>query len=502
MAKLKSKPQPKPQKPKKDVKFSIMSVIIVSLVILTAFSAFAGYVAVNAVTGSLPFSKPSAPAFNETGAPSGEDGPSEPSRADDEKTPDAELPDSLSKQTLTLRHNDETFSFTFGELGAAFSGKTLRADPAKLRAAIASTAEKVNFPAKAASMAKDGSEFIVSDGSAGTVIDEEKTAASAGEVVASGESGEADIIMKELPPPYSPADYEGARSLIGSCSTKISGGASGRNQNVQTAISKINNVNVYPGEVFSTNARFGDMTYANGYRPAPVIQGGKLVDDYGGGVCQVSSTLYIALINAELEIVERRNHSLKVAYADYGFDATLAGNYIDLKFKNNTSAPIMIEASMANGLVTVNIYGKETRSTGRQIKLSNRLVSKGDVPPEKEIPDDTLPLGSRATASAGRAACKYQLIKTVYEDGRKVDEAVVNTSSYSAQAPEVRVGTNAALTPAGGSTPEYNDYNAPDEPASPPDPSEVPPDMQGLGSSPSSGDPSAPPPDLAGILPR
>ncbi len=106
---------------------------------------------------------------------------------------------------------------------------------------------------------------------------------------------------------------------------------------------------LYPGEVFSTNEHYGITSIENGYASAHVIVDNELVDGLGGGVCQISTNLYNAVLRAELEIVERRNHSLPVGYAPIGFDATLANPYIDFKFRNNYDSPILVCAWIDNG---------------------------------------------------------------------------------------------------------------------------------------------------------
>lgn len=106
---------------------------------------------------------------------------------------------------------------------------------------------------------------------------------------------------------------------------------------------------IAPGEVFSANAHLGSQTAAGGYKEAGVYVNGKVEKGMAGGVCQVTSTLYNAVILAELEVVERSPHSMTVGYVPLGRDAAVAGTYKDLKFKNNTEYPIMIEAYASGG---------------------------------------------------------------------------------------------------------------------------------------------------------
>jgi hypothetical protein len=253
---------------------------------------------------------------------------------------------------------------------------------------------------------------------------------------------------------YETVDLEAVQALIGTFKTTVSAGNNGRNQNIITALSKINDVVLQPGEVFSTNQQFGRMSYDNGYRMAPVIVNGRLEDGMGGGICQVSSTLYMAVLHAELEVVERRNHSLKVTYMDWGFDATLAGDVIDFKFKNNIDSPVFIEAILINGTeVTINIFGRETRPPHRSISFTNRLTA--TVQPSEqplETFDASLAPGERRVKQRAAAGHTYDVYKTIYEHGVEVDSVHINTSRYRAARGEVLVGP--ALLPGEEAPPE------------------------------------------------
>ncbi|MDE6182567.1 MAG: VanW family protein, partial [Eubacteriales bacterium] len=243
--------------------------------------------------------------------------------------------------------------------------------------------------------------------------------------------------------PKGTEDLKMIKNKLGGFTTNYTGASTeGRVINMKIAASKINGTILYPGEVFSTNEKFGPTTQANGYKPAKTIIDGKFVDEFGGGVCQISSTLYNAVLYSELEIVERRNHSLKVGYLDYGYDATLAGNYIDLKFKNSTKYPIYIESYLTNNQVICNIYGYDERPQNREIKFQNALVQKIEPGPRVVKETDTLPEGEEKVEVKPLTGYKYKLYKLVYQDGKLTDKILVNDSYYRPRAEEVLVGTN------------------------------------------------------------
>ncbi|MDR1914007.1 MAG: VanW family protein [Clostridiales bacterium] len=284
-------------------------------------------------------------------------------------------------------------------------------------------------------------QFIITKEIPGRQMDKETTAAEVKNILAQNRPGTVDIALSPVAAQFKEEDVAKAQSLIGSFYTTFSQGANGRNTNIANAANKVNNTTLQPGEIFSTNNALGPSTVENGYAVAPVIVGGKLEEDVGGGVCQVSSTLYNAVLFAELEVVERTNHSLKVGYLDYGFDATLAGDYLDFKFKNNTNLPIFIECIIEGGRLTANIYGIEIHEPGRELKFHNQLLETIQPGADQIVYDSTLPQGKRVVSKGSRTGLKFVLYKTVYQDGVEVMTEQVNISRYKATPAEVRVGT-------------------------------------------------------------
>lgn len=148
--------------------------------------------------------------------------------------------------------------------------------------------------------------------------------------------------------------------LIGSFSTKYATSNTDRTTNLRLAASKINGTVVMPGEIFSYNKVVGKRTIAAGYKEAAIYQDGGVTSGLGGGICQISSTLYNAAIQANMEIEERRNHMFVPSYADAGKDATVVWGSTDFKFKNRRDYPIKIEAHVGGGIAEINIYGLRT----------------------------------------------------------------------------------------------------------------------------------------------
>lgn len=175
-----------------------------------------------------------------------------------------------------------------------------------------------------------------------------------------------------------------------------------RTNNLRLASNKINGKVLMPGETFSYNNVVGERTWAAGYRNAAIYENGQVVDGLGGGICQVSSTLYNSVLRSNLEVVERSNHMFKTSYLGGGLDATVAYGSLDFKFKNNRNYPVKIVSSVGGGYCTVQIYGLRTEDD-YDIQITTRY------------------LGGNT----------YQTYKQFYKNGQYVGNTLVSTDTYS-----------------------------------------------------------------------
>ena len=168
-------------------------------------------------------------------------------------------------------------------------------------------------------------------------------------------------------------------------STDISRSTVDRKHNIKNALNSLNKVEIYPNQTFSFNQTIGKRTEQNGYRNAKIIVNNEFVDGIGGGVCQVSSTLYNSALLAGLEIVEANKHSKQVSYVKYGFDAMVNYGSSDLKFKNNTNEKLTIITNYSSSNARIRIFGESLNNS--KYKLSNEIVSTTE--PIEEIIFDT-----------------------------------------------------------------------------------------------------------------
>lgn len=217
---------------------------------------------------------------------------------------------------------------------------------------------------------------------------------------------------------------------ISSFSTRYDGGNINRATNLEIACKKINNKIILPGETFSYNKTLGERTTSAGYKMATVYENGAVVDGVGGGICQISSTLYNAVLKANLEIVERKNHQFVTSYVPEGRDATVAYGITDFKFKNNRKYAIKIKASASNGVANIEIYGIN-EEVEYQISFDTKTIS--TIPyTVKYIDDSTIDEGTEIVKQKGAngSITETYLIKSL--NGEMVSYTLLSNDTYSA----------------------------------------------------------------------
>ena len=232
---------------------------------------------------------------------------------------------------------------------------------------------------------------------------------------------------------------EAVKDELGTCTTYAKG-TDNRADNIALGTSRINGLLLLPGQSASTSDMMLERIAENGYKMAPQYMNGSTLDAVGGGVCQVSSTLYNALLRAELQIDERHSHSMSVSYLEPSFDAAIAWQAKDLRFTNNKEYPIYIEGYMKGRDVTFTVYGFEDRPANRKVVYKS-IVDK-EVPAEDKIVyDPTQPVGYTAKKGQRHNYIESHLIKIVYIDGEEVSRETINKDTYYPQYVTVTIGT-------------------------------------------------------------
>lgn len=257
-----------------------------------------------------------------------------------------------------------------------------------------------------------------------------------------GTKAECDLAAEKDEPKYTAKDLEGLTDVLGKYSTEFDRGYYGRVKNLQNGTSKVSDTVLAPDEQLSVYKLTSPYTADNGYYRAGTYVGDETIESYGGGMCQVSTTLYNAAIRAELEIVERECHSRTVHYVPLSADAAISGTEKDLKFKNNLKDPVYIfgYVDADDGHMSFYVFGKETRDPKRTIEFESKVTSV-TAPTEKVKKDKTLEKGKRKVEQYGQTGYTAELWKIVYVDGKEKSRKQFNSSSYRMVPTKVIEGT-------------------------------------------------------------
>lgn len=232
---------------------------------------------------------------------------------------------------------------------------------------------------------------------------------------------------------------------LGTFTTRYDISDKDRSTNLQLACNKINGTVVLSGDTFSYNKVVGARTEGAGYKNAKVYESGKVVDGIGGGICQISSTLYNAVLMSNLEIVERKNHQFITSYVPAGRDATVVYGMTDFKFKNTRKYPVRIVATAKDGIATVSLYGIK-EDAEYEFKFTTKTIA--TIPYTTEYVDDsTLPTGTEKVIQKGTNGLKTETYITKTLNGKTVSTTLLSKDTYSAMTRIVKRGTGASSTP-------------------------------------------------------
>lgn len=288
-------------------------------------------------------------------------------------------------------------------------------------------------------------EFVIEEGQTGQRVNVEESLNKTYDYITVGwdyQDASIDLAIDVTEPKGSVEELQKMTDVLGTFTTSYSTSSSARCKNVENGCRLINGTLLYPGDEFSTYDAIKPFTEANGYYPAGSYQNGKVVDSLGGGICQVSTTLYNAVLLSELEVTERNNHSMIIAYVKPSMDAAIAeAAGKDFRFVNSWDNPVYIEGITEGKQITFTIYGVEQRDPGRVVRYESETLS--TTRPDHEIITPTTSQGvgyiSVESAHIGYTA---QLWKVVEENGVEVSREVINKSSYKVSPRSATVGVN------------------------------------------------------------
>ena len=272
----------------------------------------------------------------------------------------------------------------------------------------------------------------------GRKLDVEKSVAQAFKLPQKQMNFVIDLVFETQKPKITDDHYAGINTMLATYSTHFKPWDDNRNANLRLATSRIHGTVLKPGEVFSYNKSVGHRTQQEGFRMAPVILDGKLVPDWGGGVCQVSSTLYNAALLADLDVVDRSNHGRAIGYVPLGFDATVVDGLIDFQFKNNLKRPVLLYSVITDNELMFSILGNE-KDAPPPIEL-DYVVHKVIEPIEIKQPDPTLEVGKEEVDESPQRGFRVSTYRIRTINGKQVSQLLA-TDDYDPVNRIVKVGT-------------------------------------------------------------
>ena len=320
--------------------------------------------------------------------------------------------------------------------------ESFKVDEAKLRELIQERAVPLEQKAVNASASYNGSGFDLTDEAEGYTVDVDKSVKKIKNFMNKKwnyEDAEVELKLDMEKPTIKKADLESLQDELGSYTTNAGWGD--RVQNIRRATELINGTVVMPGEEFSVEQATLPYTEENGYVAGSAYENGQIVESIGGGLCQVSTTLYNAVLYAELEVTRRAPHSMSVSYVEPSRDAMIAEGISDFKFVNNYDTPILIEGYIdGNNQLGFYIYGKDTRAAGHSVEFESETLETTEYT-KKYVEDTESAVGSQETEGAGMDGSTARLWKVTYENGEEVSREVINNSTYQTSDVTVKVGT-------------------------------------------------------------
>ncbi len=313
-----------------------------------------------------------------------------------------------------------------------------------IESVIKEKCDSFNQEAIDATLNKTENGFEVVEGQDGRVVDMDGSKKAVKEYLDSSwdhQNGSVDLVVKVDEPKGKTEELQQIKDVLGTFTTSFKTSAKGRSANVRNGCSLVNGTLLYPGEQFSVYGAVSPFSEENGYYLAGSYLNGLVVESLGGGICQVSSTLYNAVLRAELQVDQRSNHSMVVNYVDLSADAAISGEAKDFKFTNTSEYPIYIEGNTTDDKqITFTIYGKETRPENREISFVSETLDTVNAEGEKCVADPSQPIGY-VNVTAAHTGYKAKYWKIVKVDGQETERIEINNSQYMATPKTASVGT-------------------------------------------------------------
>lgn len=315
-------------------------------------------------------------------------------------------------------------------------------DEQAVRTALETYCSPLNREAKDYGLTRENGKFQVQNGERGVTLKLEDSVPLVADYLENQWQdgiGNVELAVEITEPRGSREELSRVKDLLGQGSTDYSSSSAARATNITNGTATLNGRVLYPGDSISVCNSMMPFTEENGYELAPSYANGTTVESFGGGICQVSTTLYLAVLRAELEVTERHNHSMIVGYVKPSMDAAIAEGAKDFQFRNNLEAPVYIEGYAAGGSLGFAIYGEEYRPENRKVTYESETLE--TIEPDTELTaDPELGFGVTQMTQSPHTGYRAKLWKVVTEDGKEVSREEVNSSTYLMSPTKYKVG--------------------------------------------------------------
>lgn len=315
----------------------------------------------------------------------------------------------------------------------------LHADEVKIRSIVFAVADSVDRKAVDATLLETVDGIHISKDQTGRQTNREATVKALVQAIETGNAAGIPLIVMNMPASIRVQDLQGIDGMIAAYTTVYDSSDESRSRNIQIAASKLSGILVGPGDILSFNDRVGLRNPENGYKLAPTLSSAGAVMDWGGGVCQVSSTLYNAALLADFAVVERSAHYYPPVYVPLGQDATVADGQIDLKVKNTRRHAVYIRSRAEEGKLEVRIYGKREKDAATvRIETTEKTVR---VPQTVILQDPSLPLGEEIVESTGRTGFIVTVHRIRLQGEKELGREKISSDEFEGVDRIVRVGS-------------------------------------------------------------
>lgn len=335
-------------------------------------------------------------------------------------------------KTGTFSFDMDSLKESFRALAKTLAGKWNRA---------AADSQLVSFD-------KETSVYTYSEAKAGRTLNEESLVQALMEAVKAGNYAAVKPEFSESSPKRSAAQAKEQYQVIGSFTTKTTSNKN-RNENIRLAVEAIDGRILKPGEEFSFNLATGNRTKEKGYQPAGAYRNGVLIEEPGGGVCQVSTTLYNAIVSSGLSATERHSHSFTPSYIQPGEDAMVSfDGYAgpDLKFVNSEPTTVAVRASLKDNTLKISIVGLPILEDGVKVTMRSEKVRDVEPPAPVYEANDGLPAGTEKVVDQGQKGGVWKTFRVVTKDGNVLEETPLHNTTYRGKASVIQKNENAAET--------------------------------------------------------